>query len=271
MPLPEALHVMIGWDSRESAASEVAAHSIRKRTKSPLDIKYLKHRDLRLSGHFRRHWQMDASTGDYRDSVDGKPFSTEFSHTRFLVPSLMEYNGWALFMDADMLFLTDIEKLFAMRDNKYAVMCVKHKQEIACDKLKMDGRVQLAYPRKNWSSFVLWNCGHPANKQLTQEKVSFATGAYLHAFEWLPEELIGSIPFTYNFISGVSPKLPPECGGRPYVVHYTEGGPWFENCRSVPYSQLWLDEYEDWQNTRQDYLISEVPTLAYERPEVQWK
>jgi len=265
--MPNQLSIFIGWDSREAAASEVAAHSVRKRTKSPVNIQFLKHRELRQNGLFRRHWLIDSDTGNFRDAVDGKPFSTEFSHTRFLIPELMGYKGWALFFDADMIFLSDVSKLFELCDDRYAVMCVKHKQEVKFDTYKMDGRPQLAYDRKNWSSFVLWNCGHPANKILTKEHVSFARGTDLHAFEWLPETLIGSLPITYNYISGVSPKLPPESGNRPSVIHYTEGGPWFENCQDVPYAQYWLDEYEDFQRSRQDDFITEVPTMAFDKVE----
>lgn len=200
--------------------------------------------------------------------VDGRPFSTEFSHTRFLVPALNNFKGWALFADADMLFLSDISELFKLTKNKYAVMVVQHNQLVKENQPKMDGRLQLNYFRKNWSSFVLWNCEHPANKKLTKEYISFAKGSDLHSFSWLKDEEIGSLPFTYNYISGVSPKMPPESGGRPDVIHYTEGGPWFPEYRNCPYSDLWLEEYEDFQANREDYLISEVPTIAYDEEEI---
>lgn len=197
------------------------------------------------------------------DLIDSKKFSTEFSHTRFLVPSLMDYNGWALFIDADMLFLCDVEKLFALCDDRFAAMVVKH-NHFPVDGFKMDGREQLRYHRKNWSSFVLWNCGHEANKELTKERVNFMTGRDLHAFSWLEDSLIGALPYSYNYISGVSPKLPPERGGRPDVVHYTDGGPWFENCKDVPYAEWWVEEYEDLQKNGDYEIISDVPATAYE-------
>lgn len=210
---------------------------------------------------------MDGATGDFRDMLDGRPFSTEFSHTRFLVPKLMDYKGWALFMDSDMIFLTDIAKLLPYLDDSKAVMVVKHTQPCERGAMKMDGREQLGYHRKNWSSFVLWNCGHPMNRQLTPERVNFMKGGDLHAFTWLPDNLIGELPFTYNYIAGVSPKLPPESGYRPDVIHFTEGGPWFENCREVPYAQMWVDEYEHWQANGGEYTISEVPSAMYEPEE----
>ena len=254
MAVNQLLHVFVGDDSRETIAARVAAHSIKKRTQTPVKIEYLNHRKLRKEGKFTRPWLIEAQTGEFRDLIDDKNFSTEFSHTRFLVPALMEYKGWALFMDADMLFLTDIRKLFALCDNRFAVMCVKHSHIPPVNSKKMDGRDQLRYNRKNWSSFVLWNCGHPSNRQITPEKVSTMKGTDLHTFSWLDNGEIGSIPYSYNYISGVSPKLPLEAGGRPDVIHYTDGGPWFEECLQVPFADTWLDEHKDWQQTGDEYL-----------------
>lgn len=257
--------VFIGFDSREAVCSDVLAHSIRRHTKTHVDVSLLKHRELREAGHFARPWFVDADTGNWRDGIDGKPFSTEFSHTRFLVPYLMGFKGWALFTDCDMIFLSDIEKLLSKADSKFAAMVVKHNHIVKSNaQAKMDGREQLAYHRKNWSSFVLWNCGHIANRDLTPERVNFMKGRDLHAFNWLDDSLIGSLPFTYNYITGVSPRLATDRGGRPDVVHYTDGGPWFEKCRNVPYAQMWLDGYEDWQRNGGDYTISEVPSVSYE-------
>lgn len=202
---------------------------------------------------------MDANTGNFTDLLDNRPFSTEFSHTRFLVPKLMNYKGWALFMDADMIFMSDIERLFALRDDKYAVMCVKHLHQPLDNVAKMDGRLQLRYHRKNWSSFVLWNCEHPANACLTSDKVNFMRGSDLHAFEWLQDVHIGSLPFTYNYISGATPKNVLGNGKRPDVVHYTEGGPWFDEYQNVPYATHWIDEYNDWQSNGLGNKISSAP------------
>lgn len=262
MATDRKIHVYIGWDERETVASSVLAHSIVKRTRSKPVIKDLKHRELRKQGTFARPWLIDGCTGDYIDMIDGKPFSTQFSHTRFLIPHLMGYKGWALFIDADMIFLSDIKKLFDLCDDRYAVMCVKHQHVPPQGEIKMDGREQLRYHRKNWSSFVLWNCGHPSNEALTPERVNFMKGSQLHAFSWLDDSLIGEIPFTYNYISGVSPKLP--IGTKPDVIHYTLGGPWFENCLEVPYATLWVDEYEDWQRNGEHLSVSSAPTTMYE-------
>ncbi len=262
--MSSSLNIFIGYDGREQVATEVAAHSIRRRTKSPINIHYLKHRDLRQAGLFNREWLIEGDTGNYKDLVDGKNFSTEFSHTRFLVPALMKYKGWALFMDADMIVLSDIAKLFALCDDKYAIMCVKHNHRPS-EGLKMDNQPQSSYDRKNWSSFVLWNCEHPANDFLTIDRVNRMSGRDLHTFSWLGDGLIGSLPYTYNFINKVSPKLPLGSAGRPDVMHYTEGGPWFAECKNVPYAHLWLDEYEEFQREREDIYVTHVPTMACDR------
>lgn len=165
-----------------------------------------------------------------------------------------------------MLFQSDIKDLINLCDDRYAVMCVKHQHHPESDAHKMDGRAQLRYYRKNWSSFTLWNCKHSANRKLTAEKVNFMLGSDLHSFSWLDDELIGGIPFRYNYISGISPKMPlsgnkPE---TPFVVHYTEGGPWFDNCRNVPFAQLWLDEYEAWSRDA-DHGLGSMASTKFDR------
>lgn len=250
MATNEAFNVFVGYDDRESIASDVCAFSIAKRTKSKVKFHYIKHRDLRKRGLFQRPWLIDGPTGQYRDLLDDRPFSTQFSHTRFLVPELNRFMGWALFMDSDMIFQSDIKKLFDMRDQKKAVMCVKHNHSVDQKIAKMDDRQQLNYHRKNWSSFTLWNCSHPMNAKINKEKINYMKGSDLHAFSWLKEEDIGSLPFSYNYISGVSPSailmkgydLNIEC------IHYTEGGPWFPNCRHVPLADKWDEEYRAWMD-----------------------
>lgn len=260
--------IFIGWDSREPVASYVAGHSIVRRTKSDVDIKYLRHRELRRDGFFNRPWRIREHDGEFIDERDGRPFSTEFSHTRFLIPVLCNYKGWALFFDADMIFLNDVKKLFDLCDDRYAVMCVKHKHQVRENSIKMDHRLQQNYYRKNWSSFVMWNCEHPSNKYIKPEYVNHAAGSYMHAFEWLKDEEIGELPFSYNYISGVSPPMPIGNKGQPLlpnVIHYTEGGPWFENIDhgTIKYGEYWNYEYEDWQKNG-DAIPTSVPTTKFE-------
>ena len=170
-------------------------------------------------------------------------------------------------MDSDMLFMSDIANLFSLCDERYAVMCVKHRHQPKEGTIKMDGREQLRYHRKNWSSFVLWNCSHPANAALTKEAVGFMRGSELHAFSWLTDDLIGELPYSYNYISGVSPKLNINRGGIPDCIHYTEGGPWFKECLDVAFAGCWVSEYEDFQ--RNGSYISEIPSTAFEREETR--
>lgn len=262
MAVNQSLTIHIGYDDRESIASDVATSSILRRTDSPLNISYLKHRDLRTKGWFKRPWQIDADTGEYRDLLDTKNFSTQFSHTRFLIPALQNFKGWALFMDADMIFLSDIKQLFGLCDDKYAVMCVKHNHHPPQNAVKMDGRMQLTYYRKNWSSFVLWNCAHPANAILTKEHINYTKGSDLHAFSWLDDNEIGAIPFRYNYISGISPPL--KDGDKPAVIHYTEGGPWFADHADVPYGELWVKEYQEFQRDSGVNTIMPIPSTKYD-------
>lgn len=203
---------------------------------------------------------IEAESGEFVDLIDGRKFTTEFSHTRFLVPKLSGFKGWALFLDCDMIFLSDIDKLFGLANDQYAAMVVKHTHIPAFGAQKMDGREQLRYRRKNWSSFVLWNCAHPANAVLTEDRINCMKGSDLHSFSWLSDDLIGGLPFSYNYISGVSPNLPAE--QRPDVIHYTEGGPWFDECKKVPFAQTWIDEYENWQT--QGTHVTDIPSVAFE-------
>lgn len=259
--------MFIGHDSREAVASHVASHSIKRRTVLDTSIKYLKHRELRRKGMFSRPWLIKPDTGDYEDLIDARPFTTEFSHTRFLIPALQNYSGWALFMDSDMLFMSDIKYLFKLCDERYAVMCVKHKHKTVEGSLKMDNRLQNVYHRKNWSSFVLWNCGHPSNKKLTKEKVNFMKGCDMHSFSWLQDHEIGDLPSSYNYISGVSPAMP-QMNGKPImpdVIHYTEGGPWFDECKEVPFAKHWINEFEDW--SRNATVPTSFPSTKFDRPD----
>lgn len=234
----DKLRIYLGWDGREKVAYEVCKHSIEKHTHSDVEIIPLYHKELRRQGFFARPWETEALTGNMRDLIDGRPFSTEFSHTRFLVPELMKYKGWALFMDCDMIVRCDIKEVFSHIDDKYAAMCVKHRQKVTSSE-KMDGSVQQSYHRKNWSSFLLFNCGHHANRKITKDVVNTATGGWLHALSWLQDHEIGDLPDYYNWIAGTS-----RADTKPRIIHYTEGGPWFSSCQDVMFGDLWWTYYK---------------------------
>ena len=148
----------------------------------------------------------------------------------------MNFKGWALFIDCDIVFLEDVNNLFSLADDRYAVMCVKHEFNPKPG-LKMDGQVQTVYPRKNWSSVVLWNCAHPSNEKVTVDSVNNPNfnGAYFHRFSWLKDEEIGELPCDWNWLVGWYKKD----DGVPRAIHYTEGGPWFKNYRNCEFNQDW--------------------------------
>lgn len=220
------MKVFVGYDPREDIAYQVCKHSIQRRQPAA-KVTPLVQKDLRDAGWYTR-------------PVD-KLASTEFTFTRFLVPELTNFQGWALFMDCDMILTTDIMDLFNQRDDKYAVMCVKHEYDVEAG-FKMDGQKQTVYPRKNWSSVMLFNCAHPSNKKLTMDLVNDpeVNGAYLHRFSWLKDEEIGELNHTWNYLVGVYDDI-----DLPNLIHYTEGGPWFENYRNCEFHQLWKDELFD--------------------------
>lgn len=224
------MKVFVGWDSREDIAYQVCKHSILSKQPNAGVIP-LKQNELREQGLY------------WRD-VD-KLASTEFTFTRFLIPELTEYKGWALFMDCDMILTTDIQKLFDQADDRYAVMCVQH-DYTPREGVKMDGQQQTVYPRKNWSSVMLINCNHPSNRAVTKELVNDPeiTGAYLHRFSWLKDEEIGELDHTWNYLVGVYDDIE-----TPNLIHYTEGGPWFENYRDCEFHQLWKNELQDMMNS----------------------
>ena len=220
------MKVFVGWDSREDIAYQVCKHSILSKQPNA-EVIPLKQNELREQGLY------------WRD-VD-KLASTEFTFTRFLIPELAYYQGWALFMDCDMILTTDIKELFDQADDKYAVMCVQH-DYTPREGVKMDGQQQTVYPRKNWSSVMLVNCAHPSNAVLHKELVNDPeiTGAYLHRFSWLKDEEIGELDHTWNYLVGVYDDI-----DVPNLIHYTEGGPWFENYRDCEFHDLWKKELQD--------------------------
>lgn len=256
-------NIYIGWDAREDIAYQVCKHSIERTAKNiDVDIIPLKHKKLRQEGHFTRAWLTHGTDGNRYDLLDLKPFSTEFSHTRFLVPFLNNYKGWALFMDCDMLFTSNIRNLFSLCDDRYACMVVKHNYAPEVS-VKMDDQPQSKYFRKNWSSFVLWNCAHLKNRRLTPDIVNSKSGTELHQFFWLEDNDIGSLPSTYNWIEGASPVDTSKRDWRPDVVHYTLGGPWFPEYQDVMYGELWTQEYERYQKACNN-VFTNIPSAKYD-------
>jgi lipopolysaccharide biosynthesis glycosyltransferase len=209
--------VFIGFDSKEVVAYHVLAQSIIEHSSIPIAVSpiVLKH----LDGLFTRE----------RNPLQ----STEFSFSRFMVPYLCNFEGWSLFMDCDMVARADIAELWNLRDDRYAVMCVKHDYQPKTE-TKFLGQTQTKYEKKNWSSLILFN--NAKCRALTKDYVNTATGLQLHQFKWLEsEDQIGDLPVTWNYLVNEYEKQPDA-----KIVHFTDGGPYFDEYRNDDYADEWF-------------------------------
>ena len=215
------IRVFIGYDDNETVAYHVLAHSILRHASQPVAITPL----------VKKH--MTSFYARERSAIE----STDFSFTRFLVPYLCDYQGWSIFMDCDMLMTTDIAELWSLRDDQFAVMCVKH-DYVARDDVKFLGSVQTKYEKKNWSSVMMFN--NSKCSSLTPAVVAEESGLFLHQYKWLNDDgSIGGLPATWNYLVGEM-TMP----GTPKLIHYTLGGPYFESYKSCEYADLWFAERE---------------------------
>ena len=162
--------------------------------------------------------------------------SNDFSFSRFLVPWMCNFEGWAVFSDCDMIVKDDPAKLWALRDDKYAVKVVHH-NHVPEEDTKYLGTTQTRYSRKNWSSLVLWNCSHPSVRALSPDYVNTADGLDLHQFRFIKDEEIGHLPKTWNHLVGYD-----QHNNDSKLIHYTTGGPYFEEYRNCDYHQDWWKE-----------------------------
>jgi len=217
----DMIRVFVGYDPREAVAYNVLAHSINRRASRPVAIA-----PLMLSQLGRLMWR------------ERHPLqSTDFSFSRFLTPYLSGFEGWAVFMDCDMLVLEDIAQLWALRDARYAVMVVKH-NHVPRETVKFLGEPQSRYEKKNWSSVMLFN--NAQCKALTPDYVNTASGLELHQFKWLGDDaLIGELPARWNHLVGYNP---PRADAA--LVHYTLGGPYFDAYRDCEHAQAWRAAYD---------------------------
>jgi len=224
--MSDALKVFVGFDGRELAAYQVCVESLRRHASVPLEIRPLILEHLRWQGLYQRAHEV--RDGVLWDVISDAPMSTEFALTRFLVPALADWKGWALFCDCDFLFRGDVAQLFALADPAYAVQVVQHNHRPA-EGVKMDGKPQLAYERKNWSSLMLWNCAHPHHAG-QQDRVNRWRGLMLHQFQWLRDEQIGALPEEWNWLER-----------RIHAVHFTRGTPDMPGYEAAEFSQEWRD------------------------------
>lgn len=221
------MRVYIGYDPAEDAAYNVAAHTLKKHSGIVAEPLYADR--LRACGLYTR-------TVDHRgqkyDLPSNAPCSTEFATSRFLVPMLCQ-SGWALFVDCDMVFYQSPLQMLEYADSSKAVMVVKH-QHKGDEASKMGGMAQTRYSRKNWSSVILFNCDHPANRRLSLRDVNERPGRDLHQFYWLHDDEIGELPNRFNWLVDVQPR--PE---NLAVAHMTLGGPWFDNWQGGSLDEEW--------------------------------
>ena len=220
------IKVFIGFDQVESVAWHTFAHSIFKRSSSPVSITPLYLNNLK---------------DIYTRPRDPKQ-SNEFSFTRFLVPYLCNYQGFGIFFDSDMMLRVDIAQIFKAikKDPGKAVYVVQH-DYIPKNETKYLNTKQYKYPRKNWSSVVLWDCSHPSNKKVTSEFVNTANPLDLHRFLWLKDDEIGKLDIKWNWLVGEYENPPKDVKN----VHWTVGGPYFEEYKNVDFSNEWFEEYKD--------------------------
>jgi len=221
----DKLKVFIGYDSREDIAWQVARHSLLRHSGGELTVNPIRQDYVRDLGLYTRPLDSTAST--------------EFSLTRFLTPYLAAQNsGWTLFSDCDFLYTTDVRRVLDDLDPEKAVYVVQHEYQPA-QSIKMDGKKQTVYPRKNWSSFMVLNCAHPDVRSLTPDLVNTASPAFLHRFEWVRDDAhIGALELDWNFLEGEY-STP---ASTPRVIHFTNGGPWFDEWQNVDYADLWRQE-----------------------------
>ena len=217
--MDEIVDIVVGFDEREAVAYHTFTQSVIEKSSAPT-------RFLPLS---------KSSLSTYEEvHKDG---SNDFIYSRFLVPYLMNFNGWAIYADGDMVCLEDIKKLWDLRNNKYAVQVVKHNYKTKISK-KYWGNKNEDYPRKNWSSLILWNCNHPSHKNLTPEFIQKQTGAFLHRFSWIKDEEIGELNKEWNWLAmEYEEKIDIN------LIHYTIGTPCFKEYEHTSLSSYWKKSF----------------------------
>lgn len=231
--------IFIGYDPRESAAFAVCANSIIRNSSEPVSITPLALGNL---GHIYQEFHGDGSN--------------QFIYTRFLVPYLKGYNGHAIYLDGDMVVRGDIAELWAMRSDFKAAQVVKHDYQTKQDK-KYLGAKNENYPRKNWSSVILWNCGHYVNREMTPDRIMSMTGAELHRFTWIADGRLGTLPKEWNWLET---EYEPNPDAK--LIHYTLGAPCFADYADTPQAHYWHEEAMRTMNA-----IGEPPASIMKRAE----
>ena len=217
--MSEIVDIVVGFDQREAVAYHTFAQSVIE--KSTIPVRFLPLSISSLSNYNERH-------------NDG---SNDFIYSRFLVPHLMNFKGWAIYADGDMVCLEDIKKLWDLRDKNYAVQVAKHNYKTKIEE-KYWGNKNESYPRKNWSSLILWNCEHAAHKILSPEFIEKQSGAFLHRFSWINDNEIGELEKEWNWLA-----LEYEEKEDINLIHYTIGTPCFKEYENKSLSSYWKKSF----------------------------
>jgi len=226
--MSEKINIYVGFDQKEAVAYHVFCQSLIDNSSLPLKISPMALKNLE---------KYDEKHTDR---------SNDFVYSRFLIPFLNNFNGWALFVDGDMICQSDIKELFDLRDDSKAVMVVKHNYETKQEK-KYLGNINENYPRKNWSSVILWNCNHSKHKILTPTFVSEQTGKFLHRFSWLEDKDIGELPLEWNWLA-----IEYEDNTKAKIIHYTLGTPCFSDYKNTAMAEIWYKYYSRLNNGMED-------------------
>jgi lipopolysaccharide biosynthesis glycosyltransferase len=211
----DKIPIVVGFDQREAVAYHTFAQSVLE--KSSLPVLFLPLSMNTLKG--------------YKETHNDK--SNDFVYSRFLTPYLHNFEGWAIFADGDMVCQSDIKELWDLRDETKALQVVMHDYKTKFNQ-KYLGNTNENYPRKNWSSLILWNCSHPKHRVLTPDFISSQTGKYLHRFSWLDDEDIGELPIDWNWLAIEYPNNP-----KAKIIHYTLGTPCFKDYRNSEMAVTW--------------------------------
>ena len=214
------IKIYIGFDQREAIVYHTFCQSLINNASLPLEITPLSLKSL----------------SNYRETHNDK--SNDFVYSRFLVPYLNDFDGWAIYADGDMICQADIKELFELRDESKAVMVVKHDYKTK-EKTKYFGNKNEDYPKKNWSSVVLWNCRHPKHIILTPDFISAQSGKFLHRFSWLDERDIGGLPLNWNWLAIEYDKNP-----QAKLIHYTLGVPCLKDYQDTDMADIWHQSFD---------------------------
>ena len=214
------INLFVGFDPREAVAYHVFCNSIIQNTSVPVQITPLVLSQLQ----------------EFNETHDDR--SNDFVYSRFLTPYLSDFKGWAIFADGDMICQGDLKELIDMADPSKAVMVVKHDYQTKATQ-KYLGNINEDYPRKNWSSVILWNCDHPKHKILTPDFVSKQTGKFLHRFSWLDDQDIGELPLEWNWLASEY-----RVNREAKLIHFTLGTPCFKDYKNSDMADIWYHYYD---------------------------